>query len=282
MIRFICPGSVTSDISDSSLRPLLPPTTVILRAIPLYSGSFLGQHSGQTKAVRKIWHLLSKELLPTWYQVKAVHRLMHGRAAKCLLSKHKTVMIANLMKPLSRTQPVGFNLRLKDVHKESGHQRTSKGQYTKWTEDYARVAWQDAFGGFSKAARILQSRCDFQVTGPSTDGVAIEDVIKMVEGFKKAPLSGRKEIAFLRHYSSTNLLPKSAPVAPRIFDELYKLDIMAWELEQSRFHPACNWHTKQAIEEALGTFTKRRSSFVDDDASPSCTKHFPGCQGTSR
>ena len=36
--------------------------------------------------------------------------------------------------------------------------------------------------------------------GASTDSVAIEDVIKMVEGFKEAPPNGRKEIALLRHY----------------------------------------------------------------------------------
>lgn len=46
-----------------------------------------------------------------------------------------------------------------------------------------------------------------------------------------------------------------------------KLDIMAWELEQSRFHPACNPHTRQTIESTLETFSERRSSFIDDDTS---------------
>ena len=106
----------------------------------------------------------------------------------------------------------------------------------------------------------------------------------MVNGITKAPPKGRKEIALLRHYRCVvldqqshlalmfysqlyHLLPNSAPVSPRIFDELHKLDSMAWELEQSLFHPASNWDAIRTIERALETFTERRSSFIDDHAS---------------
>ncbi|KAH9970167.1 hypothetical protein BJV74DRAFT_867453 [Russula compacta] len=161
---------------------------------------------------------------------------------------------------------------------------TSNKQYTRKMEDDAKAVWQGTLGTgvgnteeyttsdfrFSGAARVFQSGCDFQITdsGPSGDGVAIKDVIKMVNGITKAPPKGRKEIALLRHYSELyHSLPNSAPVAPRIFDELHELDSMAWELEHSRLHPACNWKTLATINQALKTFTERRRSFIDDDAS---------------
>ncbi|KAH9970155.1 hypothetical protein BJV74DRAFT_263023 [Russula compacta] len=94
---------------------------------------------------------------------------------------------------------------------------TSNKQYTKQTEDDAKVAWQGVLGGgvgyteehttsdirFSGAARVLQSGCDFQTTGPSGDSVALKDVIDMVGGIRRTPPNGRRDIALLRHYSSS-------------------------------------------------------------------------------
>lgn len=64
-----------------------------------------------------------------------------------------------------------------------------------------------------------------------------------------------------------DLLPDIVPVAPGMFDELPKLDTMAWELEQSRLHPTCRKGTGQRIDEVLGAFSEGRSSFIDDDSS---------------
>jgi hypothetical protein len=62
-------------------------------------------------------------------------------------------------------------------------------------------------------------------------------------------------------------LPRSVPVAPGIFDALHKLDSLAWELEYSQFHPACNPGTVETIKRALKTFAEGRSSFIDNGAS---------------
>lgn len=48
---------------------------------------------------------------------------------------------------------------------------------------------------------------------------------------------------------------------------MHKLDIMASELEQLRFHPACNQDTIETIERELKTFNDGRSLFINNDAS---------------
>ncbi|KAH9970157.1 hypothetical protein BJV74DRAFT_867423 [Russula compacta] len=161
---------------------------------------------------------------------------------------------------------------------------TSKGQYTKRTEENAKLAWKNVVEAgvsharsttisefqFNGTARVSQSGCDFQVMGPgpSRDGVTIDDVIKMANGLQNKPPSGMRVIAVLRHYSHLYIsLPKSVDIAPTKFREVQKLEIMASELERLRFHPACNQDRTERIERELKTFNEGRPLFINNDGS---------------
>ncbi|KAH9970149.1 hypothetical protein BJV74DRAFT_799299 [Russula compacta] len=109
------------------------------------------------------------------------------------------------------------------------------------------------------------------------EGVAIDKVIKMANDITRAWPIGRKYIAVFGHYRHIVLDQQSylalihvvlhAPVATGMFDELHKLNTMAWELEQSWLHPTCNQDTRQRINEALGAFNEGQSLFINQDTS---------------
>lgn len=52
----------------------------------------------------------------------------------------------------------------------------------------------------SAGQQVSCSGCDFQVMGPSRDGVTIDGVIRMANGLQNKPPSGMRVIAVLRHY----------------------------------------------------------------------------------
>jgi hypothetical protein len=46
--------------------------------------------------------LEQKQKLPAWFQIRADHKPITNKAAKCLLYKHKTKTVANLIKTSAR------------------------------------------------------------------------------------------------------------------------------------------------------------------------------------